>query len=277
MKTAILFVSLSLSLITATVAATAEEAPAPQTETQSGPSPSANPPAPSDATPDSGALHIVWAPAYLWMTGLKGNVGVKNYVVPANASFGDVFDNLNLGYMGAIDLRKRRLGLLTDVVYAKLTTQETSTPFGLLYSTARTRSKSLIVDPEFYGRVLENERYSVDAFAGVRVWRLDNGLDLRAGLLPALSLDQTESWADPVLGGRFRVNLPKNFFATFKGDAGIGPNETWQIYTGGGKEFRKKYDLILAYRRLDVHYRSGGFLIDTSMSGILLGMTIRFR
>jgi opacity protein-like surface antigen len=270
MKNICLLLSLSLVPMTNAFAAAVEEV---QTDTQSASQPS---PAPVAAS-DSGALHIVWAPAYLWMTGLKGNIGVKNYAVPVNASFADVFDNLNLGYMGAIDLRKRRLGLLTDVVYSKLTTQETATPFGLLYSNARSRSKSLIVDPEFYGRVIETNKYSVDAFAGVRVWRLDNGLDLRAGLLPALSLDQTESWADPVLGGRFRANLPKNFFATFKGDAGIGPNETWQIYSGGGKEFRKKYDLILAYRRLDVHYRSGGFLFDTSMSGLLLGMTVRFR
>jgi hypothetical protein len=88
MKTACLFVSLLLSLTATTFAATGDEAPEMQA-----------PPTTSDATSDSGALHIVWAPAYLWMTGLKGNVGVKNYVVPANASFGDVFDNLNLGYM----------------------------------------------------------------------------------------------------------------------------------------------------------------------------------
>jgi hypothetical protein len=275
MKTAVLRLFLVLGLITTAFAAHGEGSPELQAETQSSPSASQNPRA--DSSVDSGALHIVWAPAYLWMTGLKGNVGLKNYTVPVNESFSDVFNDLNLGYMGTIDLRKRRLGLLNDLVYSKLTTQEASTPFGLLYSTARTRSKMLIVDPEVYGRLVENKKYSVDALAGVRVWRLDNGLDLRAGLLPALSLDQTASWADPVLGGRFRVNLPKTFFASFKGDAGVGPNETWQIYTGGGKEFKQKYDLILAYRRLDVHYRSGGFLYDTSMSGLLLGMTIRFR
>jgi hypothetical protein len=275
MKTAVLRLFLVLGLITTAFAAHGEGAPELQAETQSSPSAPPNPRA--DSSVDSGALHIVWAPAYLWMTGLKGNVGLKNYTVPVNESFSDVFNDLNLGYMGTIDLRKRRLGILNDLVYSKLTTQEASTPFGLLYSTARTRSKMLIVDPEVYGRLVENKKYSVDALAGVRVWRLDNGLDLRAGLLPALSLDQTASWADPVLGGRFRVNLPKTLFASFKGDAGVGPNETWQIYTGGGKEFKQKYDLILAYRRLDVHYRSGGFLYDTSMSGLLLGMTIRFR
>jgi hypothetical protein len=211
------------------------------------------------------------------LSGLQGNIGVRRLVLPVNVSFSDVFDNLNIGYMGAVDLRKRRLGMLTDVAYAKVTTQEQSTPFGALYSTARSRSKMFFVDPEFYGRLVDTREFSVDAFAGVRVWRLDNGLDFRAGLLPALSVDDTQSWADPLLGGRFRVNLRKGIFATLKGDAAIGPNEEWQIYTGVGKTIKKKYNLILAYRRLDVHYRNSTFLYDTSMNGILLGMTIQMR
>jgi hypothetical protein len=229
------------------------------------------------STQDSGKLQIILAPFYLWMTGLNGNVGVKGYVVPVNASFADVFSNLNIGYMGALELRKQSFGSLLDLEYTNLTTQEASTPFGLLYSSARTRAKTFFIDPEFYGRVVDNPKYSIDALAGVRVWRLDNGIDLRAGLLPALSLDDTQSWADPLLGARFRTNLPKGFFATLKGDAGVGGNETWQIYTGGGKTFRQKYALILAYRRLDIHYRTSGFLYDTSMNGLLLGMTIRLR
>jgi hypothetical protein len=133
------------------------------------------------------------------------------------------------------------------------------------------------VDPEFYGRLVDNQKFSVDAFAGVRVWRLDNGLDLGAGRLPPLSLDDTQSWADPLLGGRFRVNLRKGVFVSLKGDAAIGPNEEWQIYTGAGKTIKRRYNLILAYRRLDVHYRTSSFLYDTSMSGILFGMTIQLR
>jgi hypothetical protein len=230
-----------------------------------------------DTAQDSGKLHIVWAPAYLWMTGLNGNIGVKGYAVPVNASFSDVFSNLNLGYMGAVDIRKRRIGALVDVVYSKLTTKEVSTPFGLLYGGVKTTSKTFFIDPEFYGRIIEKPKYTIDGFAGVRIWNLDNSLNLRAGLLPALSLDQTESWADPLLGGRIRVNLPRGFFATLKGDVGIGENETWQIYTGGGKEFKNKYAVILAYRRLDVDRRTSSFLFDTSMNGLLLGMTIRLR
>jgi hypothetical protein len=282
MKDACLLLSIIFGLTTSALAGISEEAKEVQSEIQSTSLPAPNPSATSDAgatnsPQDSGALHILWSPGYLWMTGLNGNIGIKNYVVPVNASFSEVFDNLNFGYMGALDLRKRRLGLLTDIVYSKLTTQEASTPFGLLYAGAKSTSKQFFVDPEVYGRLVDNGRYSIDGLAGVRVWRLENSLNLRAGLLPALSLDDTQSWADPLLGGRFRVNLPRNFFVSLKGDAGIGSNETWQIYTGGGKEFKQKYDVILAYRRLDIHYRSSGFLFDTSMSGLLLGMAIRFR
>jgi hypothetical protein len=229
------------------------------------------------APKEPGKLHIFVVPGYLWMSGLSGNIGVKNVTLPINASFKDVFDNLNIGYMGGGDIRYGRLGLLTDVVYIKLTTQEQSTPFGVLYGTARTRAKTFFIEPDVYGRVVDTKAFSVDAFAGVRVWRLDNGLDLSAGRLPALSLDSTNVWADPLLGGRFRVNLKRGLFGEFKGDAGIGPNETWEILAGGGKEIKQKYNLLLAYRHLNAYQRDSGFLFDGSMSGVIIGFGIRFK
>ena len=95
-----------------------------------------------------------------------------------------------------------------------------------------------------------------------------------------VSLSDSQDWVDPLLGARFRVNFNKGWSATLKGDAGgfgAGSQVTWQIYTGVGKEFKQKYSLILAYRRLDVDYRSGGFRFDTAMSGAMLGFGIRFK
>lgn len=279
MRNAVLLLTIVVVSGTAAFAGSPDQRPSVESSTfdSQGQSPSPQDSGTSPSSGDSGALHILWVPGYLWLTGLQGNIGVKRFVVPVDASFSDVFNNLNIGYMGALDLRKRRLGVLTDVAYTKLTTQEQSTPFGRLYSTARTRSKMFFIDPEIYGRLVDTRKLSVDAFAGVRVWRLDSGLDLRAGLLPALSLDATQRWADPLLGARFRVNLRKSIFVSLIGDAGVGPNQSWQIYTGAGKEFKQKYSLILAYRRLDVHYRTTSFLYDTSMNGILLGFAVRFR
>jgi len=74
--------------------------------------------------------------------------------------------------------------------------------------------------------------------------------------------------------------LKKGWFATLKGDVGgfgAGSELSWQIYSGVGKEFKQKYSLLLAYRRLDVDYRNSGFVFDTKMNGVMLGFAVRLK
>lgn len=97
--------------------------------------------------------------------------------------------------------------------------------------------------------------FSADFLAGARFWRLDNSISLEPGLLAAASFGQTQSWVDPVLGARFRYNFGKGWYANLIGDAGgfgVGSQLTWQVYTGVGKEFKKKYSVLLGYRYLYV-------------------------
>lgn len=238
-------------------------------------------PTPSSKAPSSQSdWHITWVPVYLWLSGVNGNVGVARKTVPVNARFLDVFDKLNIGYMTAVDIRRKRVGLLADFQYLDLSSDEISTPFGKLYSSAHADVQQYIFDPEIYGRVFESHRGFVDALGGVRYWHLISSLDLRPGLLPAFHASATQNWVDPVMGGRFRLNLGKGWFAMLKGDAGgfgAGSQVTWQIYTGAGKEFKQRYSLFLGYRRLSVDYRDGGFVYDTNMNGMLLGFGIKFK
>jgi len=85
-----------------------------------------------------------------------------------------------------------------------------------------------------------------------------------------------------VVGARFRLNLDKGFFFNLKGDAGgfgVGSKSTYQIYGGIGKEFKKKYAILLGYRYLSVDYQNlaTGFLYDIHMNGALAGFDIRFK
>lgn len=239
-----------------------------------------NPTSASQLPASESEWHVNWVPAYLWLTALDGNFGVAGKTIPVEASFSDVFNQLNFAYMTGLDVRKRQLGLLTDFIYSDLSSDELETPFGVLYSTAKTETKMYILDPEIYGRLVERPKISVDATAGIRYWHLSNTLNLRPGLLPAFQATDTRDWVDPVLGGRFRLNLKRGWFAMLKGDGGgfgAGSQITWQIYTGAGKEFKQKYSFFLGYRRLSVDYREGGFVYDTNMSGVLLGFAIKFK
>jgi len=229
---------------------------------------------------EPGEWHVDWVPAYLWFSGLQGNVGAQGFVAPVNVSFSDVFSQLNIGLMTVLDVRRKRIGLLTDLVFISLSSDQKATPTGNIYSGFTANAKTFFVDPEAYFRLLDKDRGSVDLVGGARFWRLNNSLDLLQGSTVAATAGQTQSWVDPVLGARFRLNLKKGWFANLKGDAGgfgVGSQQTWQIYTGIGKKFKQKFSLLIAYRYLDVDYVNGGFLYDTHMSGLVAGFGIRLK
>jgi len=235
---------------------------------------------PSQDPPSQSGWHVSWVPAYLWLSSVSGNLGVRGKAIPFSASFSDVFDKLNIGYMTALDVRKNRVGVLTDFQYIDLSSDEKSTPFGVLFSSAHSDAQQYILDPEIYGRVLDSPKGSVDGLAGIRYWHLRSNLDLRPGLLPAFHASDSRDWVDPVLGARFRLNLKKGVFVMLKGDGGgfgAGSQVTWQVYTGFGKEFKQRYALFLGYRRLSVDYRDGGFIYNTNTNGLLLGGSIKFK
>lgn len=225
--------------------------------------------------------HVDWIPFYLWFSGLQGSVGAAGQVVPVDVSFSDVFQRLNIGYMTDLDVRYKRVGLLTDLIFMSVSSDQQTTPVETpFYSGFTANAKQFILDPELYFRVIERDRGSIDVVAGGRFWHLNNSIDLLAGTQPATSVGQTQFWVDPVVGARFRLNLAKGFFISLKGDAGgfgVGSKATYQIYTGVGKEFKKKYSAMLGYRYLDVNYQNLGFTYDVHMNGALAGFNIRFK
>jgi hypothetical protein len=228
--------------------------------------------------------HVDWVPFYLWFSGLHGNVGALGQVAPVSVSFSDVFKQLNIGYMSVLDVRRKRVGLLTDLVFISVSSDQKSTPVGSVYSGFLANAKTFFIDPELYFRLIDKERGSVDVVSGARFWHLNNSLDLVPvdTTQPNVTVGQTQFWVDPLVGARFRLNLDKGWFVNLKGDAGgfgVGSKKTYQIYGGMGKEFKKKYSMLLGYRYLDMDYQnvSGGFLYDTHMSGFLAGFNIRFK
>jgi hypothetical protein len=116
--------------------------------------------------------------------------------------------------MTVLDVRRKRVGLLTDLVFMSLSSDRKTTPVGgNAYSGFTANAKTFWVDPEVYVRLLDKEKFSVDAVGGGRFWHSNNSLDLLAGTLASASAGQTQSWVDPVLGARFSLNMAKGWHA----------------------------------------------------------------
>ncbi len=233
--------------------------------------------------PNPSDWHVDWVPLYLWFSGLNGKVGAAGVVAPVNVSFSSVIQQLNIGAMTALDIRRKRVGLFTDLIFMSLSSDQMTTPIGPIptYIGFQANAKELIVDPEAYFRIVDNDRGSIDAIGGGRFWRLNNSLNL----FPPnngneVTAGQSQNWVDPVLGARFRLNANKGIFFSLKGDAGgfgVGSQLTYQIYAGMGKKFKERYSAFVGYRYLYVDYSNGGFLYDVHMSGIVTGLNINFK
>ena len=226
--------------------------------------------------------HVDWEPFYLWFSGLSGNVGAAGYSAPVSVTFSDVFKELNIGLMTNLDVRRKRIGVDTDLIFMSLSSDQKTTPILPSYVGFTANVKELIVEPEAYFRLVDLPLVSIDATGGGRYWHLNNSLDLFPvnTTQATITAGQTQDWIDPVFGARFRLKLYKHSFIDINGDAGgfgVGSQLTYQIYAGIRQEFKKKYSMMLGYRYLDVDYKNGGFLYDVHMSGLQAGFGIRFK
>ncbi len=226
--------------------------------------------------------HVDWEPFYLWFSGLSGNVGVAGQVAPVSVSFSDVIKQLNIGLMTNLDVRRKRIGVYTDLIFMSLSSDQKTTPILPSYVGFTANAKELVLDPQVYFRVVDLPLVSIDAIGGGRYWHLNNSLDLFPvdTTQATITAGQTQSWIDPVFGARFRLNLNKGFFVNINGDAGgfgVGSQLTYQTYAGIGKEFKKKYSMLFGYRYLFVDYKNGGFLYNVHMQGLQAGFGIRLK
>ena len=143
---------------------------------------------------------------YGWLAGIEGDVGCSaGRTAHVDESFGDILDNLDIGFMGVAEARYERFGVFTDLVYVRLS-DSGDTPFGILASSVDFTTKSLMWTAAGEYRLLDQPDASVDAFAGFRLFSIENELDFNPpGLLGGLELSQTETWADPIVGlkGRY--------------------------------------------------------------------------
>ena len=212
---------------------------------------------------------------YLWFAGIKGQVGVGDRVADVDADFGDIFDQLNFGFMAAFEARKGRLGLFSDLLYLKVSA-ENATP-GALFSSVKLTQKVFMFEEAVAYRLYEKGGSSVDAMAGIRFWHLNTRLLFTPGISPEVEADRSKNWVDGLAGLRGRAYVSKNVFVLGRGDVGGGGSDlTYQLIGGGGLSFKERFSFLLVYRYLHVNYDRDNFLFDVGIKGPAIGFGIKF-
>ena len=209
---------------------------------------------------------------YGWILGLDGKVGIGDREVDVDASFGDIWDNLEMGALLHFEAERGKLTLMTDLIFLGVGQPVT------------TRLLEGDVDVDVLA-IEGAAAYAVapvfEVLAGVRFVRFDSRFELESPV--PVSRGTEEQWVDPIVGGRLRVplgNSPLEFIG--RGDIGgfgIGSDFAWQLATHLGVQVTDWLSILAGYRWLDIDYEDTEgtpFLYDIQTSGPQVGAAFHF-
>ena len=215
---------------------------------------------------------------YAWTPGLTSSVETAWGTVEVDKSIGDVLSDLDLAFMGAFEARNGPWSLIADLFYANLS-QSRSTPLGVLFSRVEIETEAKLLSGYAGYRVFEGGQVAVDLMAGFRVNSINLDLSLTPGLIGGQSFGMSETWVDPLIGGRARFAITDRWFATALVDVGgfrAGSDLTWQIFGSVGYQFNERWSVQGGWRYVAIEKEIDGRNVEIDLNGPLLGFTVRF-
>jgi hypothetical protein len=223
--------------------------------------------------------HLSASP-YLWLAGLDGNLNLADHNAAVHQSFGDIFSNLKVGFMGLGEVRRGQVGLLTDLLFVRVGDQQAvpvpQLPFPVQVKLTTT---TFTLTPEFSYRVYSQKHLAADVLGGFRYYHLAANSNFNAGPLGQFSYKGTNNWADVTAGARLLARVTPKIGAFLIGDAGGGGSSpTWEIALGAGYKVMKNATAQIGYKRLYFNRQDGNsFGLEATQQGLVVGTTIRFR
>jgi len=214
---------------------------------------------------------------YAFFAALDGRVGVVGQTAQVDASFSDIFKNLDFAAMGTFEARKGNWSFIGNAMYMSLSGKRvTPSPF---FADIDVEVKEFIFDPVVAYRVLKVERGNIDLLGGARLWHVKSHLTFQPRILPLVDVEGSKTWVDPIVGARGVVTLSPRVFLMGRFDAGgfgVNSDFTGQVFGGLGYQLKPKIALIGGYRYLRVDYVNEGFIFKTAMSGLNVGAKFDF-
>lgn len=219
---------------------------------------------------------------YGWGAGIDGKTRGGTEV---SVDFDDLFDSLEMGFMGAFEARKGKWSLLADVIYLDLEADKTADvtlPIGPgIGVTTNTNANLKGWVLQFGGsyNLLTKGKSRLDLLVGARYLDLDMDLVLSLQAIPARfrTISVADSLWDGFVGVKGNIGLSKRWYLPYYIDIGTGESDfTWQATGGVGFRAAKWIDLALVYRHLEWDLKSDRVIDDISFSGPAFGVIFRF-
>lgn len=212
---------------------------------------------------------------YFFGAAMDGTTGVRGVNADVDASFGDILDNLEFGFMGTYRGTRDRLSITVDSIYMGLGTTGHG-PGGLVKADVDMDQAALEVDVGYEVA----ERFTV--FGGLRYNDLKVDVET-TGPMGRQSIDGSEDWVDPVIGATYVIPFSETWSAVVRGDVGgfgVGSDFAWQGIATLRYQASPRLGVLAAYRYISMDYENGSgssaFKYDMAISGPAVGVVFTF-
>ena len=213
---------------------------------------------------------------YGWFPGVHGTVGALGHDASIHVPFSDVFHTLKGIIPIAVELDKGRFILPVDFLWLKLGVDKGIPLNEFGQTSVNVHLTESIFTPKVGYRLLDKDRFKIDALAGIRYWYIGQDLTVEPA---GVGRSRSANWVDGLGGARFTMVLAPKASIMIAGDAGAGgANLDYQVVGLLNLKFTEHLGLGLGYRYLDVNYRPSDhlFIFDTATSGALAGFFYTF-
>jgi hypothetical protein len=207
---------------------------------------------------------------YLWGADIGADYGDRSI----DASFSDIVDKLEMGFMGHVEAQGDDFGGFVDVVAMSVGDSRSIGPASLRGDLDMTlMDLAMVWNPES-GRFAGPEVYG-----GLRYISVD--ASLRASLLPppdpTFNAGIDKSYTDFLLGGRYAAPINDRWRLIFSADLSAGDTEgTWSV-AGYGVYRNGPHRLYAGYRHLEAEIEArNSERVDISFSGPAVGYGFAF-
>jgi hypothetical protein len=199
----------------------------------------------------------------------------------ATIPFDTLLDNLSMAFMGAVEARKNRWSIFTDIIYLdvnkKAKEQQPGPDNNLIEVRGNVGTESWIINAQARYAFHETNRARISLVGGLRYLNLDLAASLRINDEPLVDLGDSGSNWDAIVGAHGEFQLNDKWFVPVYADIGTGDSKsTWQGMGGIGYRF-KKFNVLLTYRYLSYKIDDSPLIGKMTLSGPMLGASFRFR
>ncbi|MEK1898547.1 MAG: DUF481 domain-containing protein [Rhizobium sp.] len=214
---------------------------------------------------------------YFWAAGITGDTGVFGLPeVHVDESFGDILSDIDFGFMAAGDARYDRFSIVTDIIYARITT-DSATPRGIFADEVDLKTETFTAMIGAGYSVIDEPQGRLDVIGGVKIWYTETTISFSGGPLGGVSGTDDATWVDAMAGVRGMYSITPSIYFTGWGLIGAGGADLdWDVMAAIGYKWNDTISAIAGYRALGVNYSDDTLTNDIVEHGPILGVVFHF-